>query len=270
MMRWIIRMSLKFRFLIVAVAAALMFVGAGQLGRMPVDVFPEFAPPRVEIQTPCLGLVGRRGRGAGHRSLWSRRCTGCPGSTTLRSKSVSQLSPIELIFEGGTDLIEARQLVPGAPATVMPTLPSWAARRSFQPLSATSRVMKIGISSDTDSTIDMSMIAYWNDPRRLLGVPGVANVAIWGERLEMLQVQVDPDRMQGQQGDARGGHGGHRRRARRGAAAVLRRLGNRHGRHHRDPEPAAHGPATSCRSSRRRTSAEVVGHRRRESARRSC
>jgi CzcA family heavy metal efflux pump len=56
-------------------------------------------------------------------------------------------------------------------------------------------VMKIGLSSDTLSTIDMSMIAYWKLRARLLRVPGVANVAIWGERLHMLQVQVDPERL---------------------------------------------------------------------------
>ena len=52
--------------------------------------------------------------------------------------------------------------------------------------------MKIGLSSDRLSTIQMSMIAYWKIRARLLRVPGVANVPIWGERLEMLQVQVDP------------------------------------------------------------------------------
>ena len=56
MMRWIIGSSLKFRFLVVAVAATMVFLGLGQLGQLPVDVFPEFAPPRVEIQTACIGL----------------------------------------------------------------------------------------------------------------------------------------------------------------------------------------------------------------------
>jgi len=63
------------------------------------------------------------------------------------------------------------------------------------PLSATSRCMKIGISSKKHSVIDLSMTAYWTIRQRLMNVPGVANVAIWGERIEMLQVQVDPDRM---------------------------------------------------------------------------
>jgi len=56
MMRWIVGTSLKFRYLVLAIAAGLLYFGASQLRRIPVDVFPEFAPPLVEIQTPCLGL----------------------------------------------------------------------------------------------------------------------------------------------------------------------------------------------------------------------
>ena len=97
-------------------------------------------------------------------------------------------------------------------AAVTSALPTWAAPPvMLQPLSSTSRVMKIGMSSTDRSLIEMSMIAYWTIRARLLRVPGVANVAIWGERLQMLQVQVDPDRMQGAERFARPGHGSHRR-----------------------------------------------------------
>ena len=56
MMRWIVGTSLKYRFIVLAVAGSMMFLGAGQLKDMPVDVFPEFAPPKVEIQTISWGL----------------------------------------------------------------------------------------------------------------------------------------------------------------------------------------------------------------------
>jgi CzcA family heavy metal efflux pump len=195
MMRWIIGSSLRFRFLVVAVAAAMVFLGVGQLGGLPVDVFPEFAPPRVEIQTACIGLSASEVEALVTTPM-EETFNGLPGLDVLRSKSVEQLSSIELIFTRGTDLIEARQLVTERLATVTPTLPTWAAPPvMIQPLSATSRVMKIGLSSRTLSTIDMSMISYWKIRARLLRVPGVANVAIWGERLHMLQVQVDPERL---------------------------------------------------------------------------
>jgi len=195
MMRWIVGSSLRFRYIVVALAAAMMALGIVRLRDIPVDVFPEFAPPRVEIQTPCLGLTA-----ADVESLITvpleDALSGVPGLDDMRSKSVPQLSSIELIFKQGTDLIHARQLVQERIATVVPTLPTWASPPfMMQPVSATSRVMKIGLSSRTRSLIDMSMISYWTIRARLLRVPGVANVAIWGERLQMLQVQADPERL---------------------------------------------------------------------------
>jgi Cu/Ag efflux pump CusA len=62
-------------------------------------------------------------------------------------------------------------------------------------VSATGRAMEIGMTSTNESLIAMSMDAYWNIRARLLRVPGVANVAIWNERLQMMTVQVDPHRM---------------------------------------------------------------------------
>ena len=195
MMRWVVRSSLKFRFLVVAVAAAMVFLGAGQLRQLPVDVFPEFAPPRVEIQTACVGLSASEVESLVTTPI-EETLNGLPGLDALRSKSVGQLSSIELIFKRGTNLLEARQVVQERLSTVVPTLPTWAAPPIImQPLSATSRVMKIGVTSDTLSTIDLSMISYWKLRARLLQVPGVANVAIWGERLHMLQVQADPERL---------------------------------------------------------------------------
>ena len=57
MMRWIVSTSIRFRFLVVALGGAMMLFGITQLRDMPVDVFPEFAPPKVEIQTVTLGLT---------------------------------------------------------------------------------------------------------------------------------------------------------------------------------------------------------------------
>ena len=153
------------------------------------------APPRVEVQTPSLGLSAAEVESLITVPL-EQALAGLPGLDVMRSKSVSQLSSIELIFNRGTELMYARQLVQERLATITPTLPTWAAPPFIlQPLSATSRVMKIGITSNELSVIDLSMLAYWKIRTRLLRVPGVANVAIWGERIRMVEVQVDPDRL---------------------------------------------------------------------------
>ncbi len=195
MLRWIIASSLRFRFIIVALAAAMMVVGVGQISQMPVDVFPEFAPPRVEVQTSSFGLTAAEVEELITVPI-EQTLNGLPGLDILRSKSVPQLSSIELIFKRGTDLFEARQLVDERLGQITPFLPTWAAPPFIlQPLSATSRVMKIGLSSDELSVTDMSMLSYWKIRTRLLRVPGVANVAIWGERIRLVDVEVDPQRM---------------------------------------------------------------------------
>lgn len=195
MIRTIVKSSLRFRFLIIAAAIAMMYFGIQQLRDMPVDVFPEFAPPLVEVQTICLGLESNEVEGLVTVPL-EQAFNGIPGLDVMRSKSVSQLSAIKLIFEPGTDLLQARQLVSEKIATVTPTLPTWAAPPvMLQPLSATSRCMKIGISSDSLSVIDLSMLTYWKINDAIMGVPGVAHVAIWGERIRLQAVQVVPERM---------------------------------------------------------------------------
>jgi CzcA family heavy metal efflux pump len=200
MLRWVVGSSLKFRYIIVAVAGGLIFFGLQQLQHTEVDVFPEFAPPKVEVQTPSLGLSAAQVESLVTVPL-EQSLNGVPALDVIRSKSVEQLSSIELIFKRGTDLLEARQHVQERIAIVTPTLPTWASPPfMIQPLSATSRVMKIGLSStDPDvDLMDMSMTAYWRIRPHLMRVPGVANVPIWGERLEMLQVQADPERLRKQ------------------------------------------------------------------------
>jgi CzcA family heavy metal efflux pump len=196
-MRWIIGSSLKFRFLVVALASALVFVGMQRVNDAPVDVFPEFAPPKVEVHTVAVGLAPTEVESLITIPL-EQTLNGVPGVVEVRSKSLEQLSQVVLLFEQDTDLLEARQLVQERIASITPTLPTWAAPPvMLQPLSATSRVLKIGLSS-TDPDIDLmdlSMTAYWKIRARLLRVPGVANVPIWGERLDMLQVHADQERM---------------------------------------------------------------------------
>ncbi|WP_230011494.1 efflux RND transporter permease subunit, partial [Microbacterium sp. Bi128] len=197
-MRWLIGISLRFKTVVVALACAVMLLGSLQLGSASVDVFPEFAPPRVEIQTACLGLTAQEVEELVSVPI-EAAVSGMPGLDEIRSKSVPQLSSIVLLFHQGTDLLNARQLVSERMASVTAALPTWAAPPvMLQPLSATSRVMKIGMTSSEHSLIEMSMLSYWTIRARLLRVPGVANVAIWGERLQMLQVQVEPDKLKAQ------------------------------------------------------------------------
>jgi CzcA family heavy metal efflux pump len=195
-MRSIISASLRFRYLVVAAAAGMIILGITSFPKMHVDVFPEFAPPRVLIQTACVGLSTSDVEQLVTVPL-EAAMNGIQGLDDMRSKSVPQLSSIELLFKPGTDLLRARQLVQERVATVSPSLPTWAAPPvMLAPVSATGRAMQIGMTSKDHSLIEMSMTAYWTIRARLLRVPGVANVAIWNERLQLMTVQAQPSRMQ--------------------------------------------------------------------------
>jgi Cu/Ag efflux pump CusA len=173
-----------------------MALGAVILPSSRLDVFPEFAPPRVIVQTACLGLSTTDVEELVTVPL-EQALNGVEGLDILRSKSAPQLSNIELIFESGVDLMKARQLVAERMTAAGATLPTWAAPPvMLAPVSATGRAIKIGMTSKEQSLIEMSMTAYWTIRARLLAVPGVANVTLWGERLQMLQVQVEPNAMQ--------------------------------------------------------------------------
>jgi CzcA family heavy metal efflux pump len=194
MMRSLVASSLQFRFLIIAIAAVLVTFGAVRLRNMPVDVFPEFAPPQVEVQTEALGLSAAEVENLITLNL-EELLSGVSWLKSIRSESVPGLSSIRLTFEPGTDVMRARQLMQER-LTLAYTLPNVSKPPvMLQPVSATSRVMMIGLSSKELSPMQLSVIAQWTIKPKLLGVPGVANVAIWGERKRQLQVQVDPERL---------------------------------------------------------------------------
>ena len=194
MVRWIVESSLKLRFVVVTIAAAIVFFGAERLREMPVDILPEFAPPLVEIQTEALGLSAAEVEALITNPM-EEFLAGIPWLETMRSSSVTGLSSIVLVFQDGTDYKRARQFVQERlnNAGVLPNVSK--PPTMLQPLSSTSRIMIIGLSSDELSAIEMSVLARWKIRPRLMGVSGVANVAIWGQRKRQLQVQVDPERL---------------------------------------------------------------------------
>lgn len=194
-MRALVAAALRLRIPVVALSVVLVVVGIRATRDAPFDVFPEFAPPLVEIQTEAPGLSS-----ADVEALVSvpleAAMSGVPGLKTLRSKSVLGLSSVVLIFESGADRLTARQLVQERLTRVAATLPA-AVRPPviLSPLSSLSRVMKIGVSSKALSQVELTTLARWTIRPRLMAIPGVANVAIWGQRDRQLQVLVDPDRL---------------------------------------------------------------------------
>ena len=194
-MRWIIGSSLKFRLLVLALAGATMVVGITQLRKMPVDVLPEFGPPTVEIQTEALGLSAAEVEQLITVPMEQDLLNGVAFLNDIRSESVPGLSRILMIFEPGTNIFSARQAV-AERLTQAHALPNVSKPpQMLQPVSSTNRVLMVGVSSKSVSPIAMSVLARWTIVPRLMGVPGVGNVSIWGQRDRQLQVQVDPERL---------------------------------------------------------------------------
>jgi Cu/Ag efflux pump CusA len=196
MLRWVIGTSLKARLMVVALTAGLIVYGVVHLNDMPVDILPEFSQPYVEIQTEALGLSAAEVEALITVPLEADMLNGAPWLDEIRSQSIPGLSSIVLIFKPGTDLMNARQMVQER-LTEVHTLPNVAKSPvMINPVSSASRVMMIGLSSEKLSLIESSVLARWTIAPRLMGVDGVANVSIWGERRRQLQVQVDPKRLQ--------------------------------------------------------------------------
>ncbi|HEX5991288.1 MAG TPA: efflux RND transporter permease subunit [Thermomicrobiales bacterium] len=195
MMRSIVESSLKLRLLVVAIAVGVMVLGIGQMRHMPVDVLPEFIPPTVEIQTEALGLSAAEVEQMITVPLEQDLLNGVAWLDEIRSDSVPGLSRIQMIFEPGTDLMRARQVVQER-LTQAHALPGVGkAPQMIEPQSSTSRIMMVRMSSTELSPIEMSVLARWNIKPRILGVSGVSNVAIFGQRERQVQVQVDPEQL---------------------------------------------------------------------------
>ena len=194
-MDWIIGSGLRFGRLIVALAIGLTVIGIAQLHSAPVDVYPEFMPPSVEIQTEALGLSAAEVEQLITVPLEQDLLNGVPWLDRIHSSSMPGLSAIDLTFQPGTDLYAARQQVQErmTQAHALPNVGS--PPIMIQPTAAEGRIAMIRLSSSSVSPIDMSVLARWKIKPRLMGVPGVANVAIYGQRDRQLQVQVDPKKL---------------------------------------------------------------------------
>jgi Cu/Ag efflux pump CusA len=196
MIKWIVSAALRFSRLVVAAAIGILGVGLFQLHNAAVDVYPEFDPPAIQIQSEALGLSAEEVEQLITVPIEQDLLNGIPWLEHIRSRSMPGLSAIDLQFEPGTDIWAARQLTQErmSQAKALPNVGT--PPMMIQPTSSTSRVAMVSMRSDTVSEMQMSVLARWQIRPRLMSIPGVANVSVWGMRDRQLQVQVDPQRLQ--------------------------------------------------------------------------
>ncbi|QDV09617.1 Cobalt-zinc-cadmium resistance protein CzcA [Planctomycetes bacterium Poly30] len=191
----IVAWALRFKSLVLLLAVLSLVVAFERSKSLPLDVFPEFAPPRVEIQTKAPGLSTEEVDQLVTVPLESA-LLGAPGVAHVRSKSVLGLSSVVLILAEDIDVTTARQSIQERMVNAASRLPQSARPPVMMPpLSALSRVMKIGITSERYSMTELSELIRWEVRPKLLSVPGVVNVAVWGQREPELQILLDPERL---------------------------------------------------------------------------
>jgi len=195
MLTAIIEFSVRLRGVVFALACLLAGYGIFALTQSRLDVFPEFAPPLVTVQTEAPGLSSEQ-----VEQLVTQRVEnvlgGAIGLQSMRSQSIQGVSVVTLIFDESVDVQRARQTVAEQLATVAGTLPAGVASPRMTPLSSsTSVTLAIGLTSATRSLMDLRGFAEWTLKPRLLASPGVSDIGIYGGEIKQYQVQVDPEKL---------------------------------------------------------------------------
>ncbi|MDQ6736780.1 MAG: efflux RND transporter permease subunit [Gemmatimonadota bacterium] len=195
MLSAIVHFSVRFRGIVIALAVVLLAYGVTVLAATRYDVFPEFAPPQVAIQTEAPGFTPEQVEMLVTTPI-ENAINGVPGIATVRSQSIQGVSVITSVFADGTDIYRARQVVAERLTEVARGLATTVKTPVMTPLtSSTGTVLVIGLTSRTRSLMDERTFADWTLKPRLLAVPGVARVSVFGGEVRQLQIQLDPVRL---------------------------------------------------------------------------
>lgn len=195
MLNALVRFSLRFRGVIIALAIAFVGYGIFNVTQAKYDVFPDFAPPQVSIQTEAPGLSPEQVELLVTQPI-ENAINGVPGIRALRSQSPQGLSVILAVFSDQTDIYQARQSISERLAALAGQLPQGVKAPVITPLtSPTGVVTVLGLTSDRQSLMTVRTVADWTVRQRLLAVPGVAQVTVFGGDTREFQVQIDPLRL---------------------------------------------------------------------------
>jgi len=191
----LIAWSLYNRLIVLAITLVLFVLGGLTLQRMPADVFPEFAPPQVVIQTEAPGMAPTDVESLITYPLESA-INGSPGVAAVRSKTSVGLSTITVVFNAGTDIYLDRQLINERLQNVAGQLPQAARSPVMLPVtSAVGWLVKYALVSDTLSPQELRTFADWDIRPRILALGGIASVVSIGGEVKQYQVRLDPDRL---------------------------------------------------------------------------
>ncbi len=195
MIRGLITFSLRYPPVVLLLAIALLVAGGVALRDATWDIFPEFAPPLVVIQTEAPGFSTEEVEQLITIPIESA-INGVSRLKVLRSSSAPGLCVVTAIFEEGTRALEARQVVAERLVAVRGQLPDSAEEPKLVPMMAsTSRLLMVGITSDRTSPMELRTLASWTLRRRIQAVRGVAHIDLYGGDIKQYQILVSPERL---------------------------------------------------------------------------
>ncbi len=193
MLNSIVKWSIAQRWLVVIASILISLWGLRVVTQMPLDVFPAFAPPQVEIQAEALGLAPEEVESLVTRPIESA-INGTPGVQSVRSSSAVGISVVKVVFGWETDIYRDRQLVTERLQQAQSALPKGVETPQISPISSPlGAVVKYAFTAETTSLMDLRRIVDWQVKNRLLAVPGVSQIVIFGGDIRQYQVLVNPD-----------------------------------------------------------------------------
>jgi len=195
MLNRILRGSIRYRWLVLMGALLITLAGFINLGQMALDVFPSFAPPQVEIQTEAPGLAPEEVETLITIPI-ETAVNGTPGVTTVRSTSVAGSSAVRVIFDWRTDIYQARQLITERVQQVQSRLPDGIDPPHLTPFnSPLGIILEYAFTSQTLASGELRQVIDRQISPRLLAVPGVTQITLFGGEALQYQILVDPQKL---------------------------------------------------------------------------
>lgn len=194
MMSALVKFSIRYCGVIMGIALLIVLYGLYSLQRAHLDVFPEFAPTQVVIQTESPGLSADLVESLVTQPI-ENAIAGTIGIDNIRSQSIPGLSVITIIFDEGTDVYLNRQVIAERLSTLSSQLPRNIVPNITPLASSASTLLGIGITSDKRSLMEMRSLVDWTIKPHLMAVPGVADVNVLGGEIKQFQIQVQPEKL---------------------------------------------------------------------------
>jgi CzcA family heavy metal efflux pump len=190
----IVKFSIRYTGVIIGLAVIAIIFGLYQITRSPLNVFPEFSPNQVIIQTESPGLPSDLVESLVTLPI-EKNLGGTIGIETIRSQSIPGLSVITIVFNEHTDIFRNRQVISERLASIVSVMPPGIIPKITPLTSAASSVLGIGIISKSRSLTELRTVADRLIIPHLLSIPGVADVNIFGGKVKQYQVEIQPEKL---------------------------------------------------------------------------